>query len=590
MKKTDQKYNNLLVHENIFLNVFSQNPKILALALLIKAEYGSSVVYGESFEHIAGKLKINVKTLIDCLHSPISKTIFSIKKKNDGKGGKIIYVKAGKLYAGGKNIKFELFGDEYFDARHMRIGIGQKVTIKTITDKLYVLKSVLCAHKQGNAIHATYGTMKSKSSSQEEGANREEETPSEPPSADKLTWTGCSLETFSRKLQTSKYKTIKVLKDAVRLGAITKRTRKVVYQGRPTDAGGSISIREGGKFTIIHENGRVMEQLSNEYRTVHIKFNRLIHKKGTITLKDGTKIKADELKKRRAGSKCGLKKFCIPRKPELMEEAVWRSEEGLTPPDLVNGHIVQCETAPGLPSYIRTDLIKEHIKSLRKSRNPERKALAKEMLQSFHDDEVMVPYRKETDKSGKIRYIKMLEGIYRNANDYTFSKWKIHKTEYIDASVEKYMTGGTYSIYEVVSFILEVKKYQKKINRNLNESKKRGEANPNEPMFIMNDNLISAMIREMNKGEGLLEKVSKPSRAIFEEFIEKGKRARDGKRKDIEITMEAVWKYLACTGVLGKYIYDKKMDLEEGSSITELRGYMTMEAKMGVDRVIGVFG
>lgn len=627
MKKYN-KYHHTLVSENMFLNVYADNPKWLALSLLIKYRFGSSVVYGTSYNQIANKLKVSPKTLLQCLRSESAKCLFKIKKRKIS-GKEMIYIKVNKLCAEGKNVIIDFSKHQYFDTRHMRVGIGSKVTIKTIENKLYVVKAVMCAHRQGNAIYSTYGVLKSALRFFEEEANNREGGSSdyEEKEMDHRIWTGCSLKTFAQKLNTGRGKVITVLREAVRLCALTKRGRKISYQSEPTGLKSAVYRKENGKFVMVFPNGKVIEQLSNEYYTTRIKYKRLKKAKKGRTLKDGTMVPAKNLRKRVSGSNGKLKRYWLPKRVPLKEGAIWKPLEGLSDPDIVNGYIVHCKTTEGQADYVTTDRLKQVVKSLSKSKDPENKALGKEILQNQSDKNVALPYTKDKKKEkGQNAFIKMLEGISRTANNYAFSNIHDHDKEYIMASMEKYMVG-TYRIFEIVSFILDLKKFQAKENAKMKKRIDQGEPCG---LFRIDDNFMRYLIETMNgedrlhrkpnpepvedtegdeelgpiekwrkdksKGtkqfreEEMLEKVSPASRVLFREFIDKTRRSWDHQSKDVEICMDAVWRYLACTTELSKYIYQKRVDLLTNENTVNFKDYMILESKRYIDEVIGSNG
>lgn len=626
--KSTQKYHHTLVSENMFLNVYADSPKYLALSLLIKYRFGSSVVYGTSYNQIANKLKVSPKTLMQCLKSESAKCLFKIKKKRMS-GKEMICIKAKKLCAEGNNIIIDFSKHQYFDTRHMRIGIGSKVTLKTIENKLYVVKAVMCVRRQGNAIYSTYGVLKSALRFFEEEANNREVGSSnyEEKELDHRIWTGCSLKTFSQKLNTSKYKALSILREAVRLSAITKRGRKITYQSEPTGLDHAVYNKENGKFVMVFPNGKVIEQLSNEYYTTRTKFKKLKKAKKGRTLKDGTMVPAKNLRKRVSGSNGKLKRYWLPKRVPLKEGAIWKPIEGLSEPDIINGHIVHCETTEGQAKYVTTDSLKQIVKSLSKSKNPENKALGKEILQNQSDEQVVLPYIKDKKKEkGKDKYIKMLEGISRTANNYAFSNIHDHDKEYIEASMEKYMVG-TYRIFEVISFILDLKKFQAKVNTKMKKRIDQGEPCG---LFRIDDNFMRYLIETMNgedrlhrkpnpepvedtdgdedldpiekwrkdknKGtkqfreEEMLSQVSPASRVLFREFIDKLRRSWDHQSKEVEICMDAVWRYLACTTDLSKYIYEKRVDLLSNENTVNFKDYMILESKRYIDEVVGSNG
>lgn len=625
--ESGQKYNNLMVHENNFKNIFAKNPKCLSLSILIKAKYGSSVVYGKSFKHIANKLKISISRLMECLDDECAKTLFDVNVKNSNNlNDRLISIKANKLYAVGKNIRVQIGGDEFFDTRRMIIGLGENVTLKKITDKLDMIQAVLLVHRQQCAVYSSYGAVdsritQSKGDAGAEGNNREEDTMN-------CVFTGCSMETMSRKLGLTKYKTRTVLKRAAKMGAISTRTRKIVYQGNPTHVNGSVQQREGAKFVITYENGKTMEQLSNEYHTTHIRFKN-IKKPGKRKDGDGNLINV--LRKRRSGTKSGLKNFYIPNKVKLDKDLVWKPEKDLSIPDIVNGEIVRSKTIDGCPSYIRTDLTKEYIKSLKKSKKSDIRAIAKEMLNNFDDEDVMLPYGKDASREWKWRYIKMCVSIKKTAIRYHFSKRTKSDEESYKAASQWLLEDGTYRIHELVSFVQELRRFQRIENNKLKKEKGKY-------LYLLNDRLVRHVVIDIMKYDVDSVKIDPASRAIFYEFskiykFEKNESNRlmwientiggsaelrekmelqgllDRRMylgKSFTLSMDAIWYFLSTnrfvevTGegeevesdimTLEKYIYTKKQELEECSKTVNVRDYMKIESDKRIDDVIGYCG
>lgn len=615
MENNIQTYNNLLIHENNFKNIFAKSPRCLALSLLIKAKYGSSVVYGKSFKHIANKLKISISRLMECLDDECAKVLFEVNVKNsNNEKSCIVSIKANKLYAVGKNIRFQNGGDEFFDTKRMVMGLGENVTLKKITDKLDMIQAVLLVHRQQRAVYCSYGILDSRvtwsgGDSDTPGSNREEDTVD-------CVFTGCSMETMSRKLGLSKYKTRTVLKEASKIGAISKRTRKIVYQGKPVDSVGS--VREGGKFAITYENGKTMEQLSNEYHTSRIRFKELKRGKSHKD-KNGNKIEILELRKRKSGTKEGLKKFFIPRKVKLDKSLTWKPVSGLSIPDIVNGKIVESETITGGLSYIRTDVTKEFIKSLKKSKNKEFKALAKEMLDGFSNDYVIMPYYTQVDRKGKEKYIKMCISIKRIAYDYRFKKGlSSPKEAYTEASRKFFEPEDQFRMSEIISFIRELQKFQRIENEKVKE---KGEGF----YYLLNDRLVKHIVADIMNYDMDSVDIDKKARPLFREFMDMFKwydkewkqisalgllgveKPKDYLGRKYQISMDAIWYFLSSTDLirsksdngeviisyvetLDRYIYRKMVELDKVSKIVNMKDYMKVESKKSIGDIVGIYG
>lgn len=525
MHKTSTNIKNLLVNEGNLKNFLSSNPNCLSLCILIKAKYGNSILIGKSFTELSNKLKISNKRLKSILDSPCSEAILEY---NDLGFKKIVKTK--KINGVGANIRFRIGGKEYFNAKTMEVGLGDpnELTIKKINEALFLIQLAILVSRQNMA---QYGVlMLSGNSGPKSGVSFRD---------DYKVWTGCSIMTMAMKMGMSKYKVRKVIANAVQKGIITKNERKVIYEKK--DGAEKGVCRKNGMFRIEYENGKVMEQLSNEYHIGKIRFRMK---------KSVSKSKLDKA----TGKIRRWKRPVVKVDPNIQP---WGLNHEYSDPDIV-GTMIVCKEAGDGNYYAKTDSQKHLIKSLKDSKKPEMRKAAKEIIRSLTENELIMPYVKpEEEKKKALSWIKRLTALHRKSIDYTIQLKPESQAKAQDVS-GKFFDGGLYRKYEVIATALAINNYQTKVNKSIDKMKKEKGDECKIYFFRMDDRLVKNMVQDKE----YMSNVDKMAIPVLQEFEARFKREdarNEGESNStIDITMDGLFMYLA--NMMGEYIYNKRQD------------------------------